>query len=263
MEGQGNTQQNDAGGEKPVDATSGSAPDTGGTESGGGDQHPDISSRDRVFPRFLSHKVVEAVKIASIEFNAAANANIIYPFPDTGLAPFGVTDDYMQKHSPQAGGYWVRYGTDPSGTDTYESWSPAAAFEAGYSEMMPAPMNPPVDMSGGGGEQTAQMYRQTGVSDVVGSASAKDKADLGLSVEQNAKYNTTPNGKIINRETGISIPSDEPVFIVRAKDLYALAIIKAYANISVGEHVEKMQPVIDAFESWRAENEDKVKHPTL
>jgi len=37
-----------------------------------------------------------------------------------------VSAEYMAKHTPRAGGYWVRY------EDGYESFSPATAFESGY-----------------------------------------------------------------------------------------------------------------------------------
>jgi hypothetical protein len=37
-----------------------------------------------------------------------------------------VSLEYLDKHSPQAGGYYVVY------EDGYRSYSPAAAFEAGY-----------------------------------------------------------------------------------------------------------------------------------
>jgi hypothetical protein len=37
--------------------------------------------------------------------------------------------DYVQKHDPKPGGYYVRY------EDGYESFSPAAAFESGYTRI--------------------------------------------------------------------------------------------------------------------------------
>jgi hypothetical protein len=40
--------------------------------------------------------------------------------------PVPVTLEYMSKHKPEAGGYFVIYG------DGYESFSPARAFEEGY-----------------------------------------------------------------------------------------------------------------------------------
>jgi len=45
---------------------------------------------------------------------------------EEGYAPFRVDCDYVHKHKPQMGGYYVKY------KDGYESFSPADAFEDGY-----------------------------------------------------------------------------------------------------------------------------------
>lgn len=85
-------------------------------------------------PRYQSHKQVHALKIATINFDRdAAQAEeretdgsaTITP-AETGYAPFKVDHEFVHKHKPQAGGYYVIY------EDGYKSWSPADAFEAGY-----------------------------------------------------------------------------------------------------------------------------------
>lgn len=43
-----------------------------------------------------------------------------------GYAPFEIGRDYFLKHKPEAGGYYVQY------QDGYTSYSPAQAFEEGY-----------------------------------------------------------------------------------------------------------------------------------
>lgn len=45
---------------------------------------------------------------------------------DEGYAPFQVDGDFMEKHRPEVGGYFVVYD------DGYKSFSPAKAFEDGY-----------------------------------------------------------------------------------------------------------------------------------
>ncbi|MCX6845050.1 MAG: hypothetical protein NTU84_00535 [Verrucomicrobia bacterium] len=40
--------------------------------------------------------------------------------------PIHVTHDYVHKHKPEVGGYYVVYA------DGYKSYSPAKAFEEGY-----------------------------------------------------------------------------------------------------------------------------------
>lgn len=49
----------------------------------------------------------------------------IVPVEDN-FPPFNVDGSFMAKHKPQAGGYFVVY------TDGYQSYSPAKAFEEGY-----------------------------------------------------------------------------------------------------------------------------------
>ena len=48
---------------------------------------------------------------------------------DGRYAPFKVDHEYCRKHNPVAGGYYVVY------KDGYKSWSPAKAFEDGYSKL--------------------------------------------------------------------------------------------------------------------------------
>ncbi|NKE69890.1 hypothetical protein MNODULE_03900 [Nitrospiraceae bacterium HYJII51-Mn-bac16s-1-B09] len=70
-------------------------------------------------PRYQCHKKVWALKIRSVE------GNRITP-EESGYASFVVPDEFIQKHNPQIGGYFVVY------EDGYHSYSPAKAFEEGY-----------------------------------------------------------------------------------------------------------------------------------
>ena len=85
-------------------------------------------------PRYRCHKEVFALKIAAIkkdgdgEDRETDGSAMITP-SDRGYAPFKVDFDYMRKHNPQAGGYYVVYD------DGYKSWSPANAFEEGYAKI--------------------------------------------------------------------------------------------------------------------------------
>lgn len=82
-------------------------------------------------PRYQSHKKVWALKIKSIvrdgegENRETDGSAMITP-EEEGYAPFRVDHRYMHKHKPQVGGYYVRY------EDGYQSFSPAKAFEDGY-----------------------------------------------------------------------------------------------------------------------------------
>lgn len=81
-------------------------------------------------PKYKSHKEVWALKIKSIvkdgegENRETDGSAIITP-EEEGYAPFRVELDYMRKHNPQVGGYYVVY------QDGYKSFSPAEAFEEG------------------------------------------------------------------------------------------------------------------------------------
>jgi Protein of unknown function (DUF2829). len=75
-------------------------------------------------PRYECHKQVWALKIKSIQLNTENGATITPEEP--GFAPFSVDAAYMAKHNPQVGGYFVLY------KDGYRSFSPAEAFEDGY-----------------------------------------------------------------------------------------------------------------------------------
>lgn len=85
-------------------------------------------------PRYKSHKIVEALKIVSIEFGGYGSAVIQYPG-----GQHKTEDRYYEKfHGPKLGeiahvesdfGYYVRY------EDGYESWSPTKAFEEGYTRI--------------------------------------------------------------------------------------------------------------------------------
>lgn len=76
-------------------------------------------------PRYKSHKIVHALKIANIDLDLATGRAVITP-ADEEYGPFPVDAEYMGKHKPRIGGYYVVY------QDGYKSWSPAEAFEKGY-----------------------------------------------------------------------------------------------------------------------------------
>ncbi|MCB8880104.1 hypothetical protein ACELLULO517_07645 [Acidisoma cellulosilytica] len=78
-------------------------------------------------PRYQSHKKVWALKIRDITLHSNGTAIIM---PEEGrYTSFTVDASYVLKHAPQAGGYYVVYD------DGYKSWSPAEAFESGYTRL--------------------------------------------------------------------------------------------------------------------------------
>jgi hypothetical protein len=85
-------------------------------------------------PRYRCHKEVHALKIAEV-FNPdpvdseGASLCPLLRFEDDRYASMEVTPEWAAKHDPKAGGYFVVY------EDGYSSFSPAEAFESGYTRI--------------------------------------------------------------------------------------------------------------------------------
>lgn len=91
----------------------------------------------REMPQYMSHKKVWALKIKEILheedpvalLNGGDRWNVFIVPEEEGYDKFKVTAAYVDKHKPQVGGYFVQY------KDGYQSWSPADAFEEGYTKV--------------------------------------------------------------------------------------------------------------------------------
>ena len=85
-------------------------------------------------PRYKCHKEVYALKIADIELdsdkarieNRETDGSAMITPEEQGYAPLRVDHEFVRKHQPKIGGYYVVY------LDGYKSFSPAEAFESGY-----------------------------------------------------------------------------------------------------------------------------------
>ena len=91
-------------------------------------------------PEYKCHKHVWALKIKDVMFDidiakeegreTDGTANLV--FEKNEYSPIKVDPAYLRKHASTAnliGGYYVVYA------DGYKSWSPAKAFEKGYTEI--------------------------------------------------------------------------------------------------------------------------------
>lgn len=93
-----------------------------------------MSSSDKEMPLYNCHKQVRALKIEAITLditkanteNRETDGSAIITPVEFGYAPFTVDEGYLRKHSPEVGGYYVKY------EDGYASYSPGKAFEEGY-----------------------------------------------------------------------------------------------------------------------------------
>lgn len=84
-------------------------------------------------PQYQCHKIVNAGLIKEIIPEPNGNGGAIIKFrpthPDDALEDIIVTQSFLDKHKPVIDGYYVVY------EDGYESYSPAAAFESGYTRI--------------------------------------------------------------------------------------------------------------------------------
>ena len=89
----------------------------------------------KALPRYRCHKLVSALKIKALAHPAELGHpeeedGSLYVIPEEeGYEPFRVSAEYVGKHNPEPGGYFVVYD------DGYQSWSPAKAFEDGYTRI--------------------------------------------------------------------------------------------------------------------------------
>jgi len=97
----------------------------------------------REMPRYKCHKEVWALKIKEVikhahpdpkADDAAFEASDAFQgahlfFEESEFAPIPVDAKWYRKHDPMPGGYYVVY------QDGYASYSPAVAFEGGYTKL--------------------------------------------------------------------------------------------------------------------------------
>lgn len=70
------------------------------------------------------------------------------------------------------------------------------------------------------------------------------------------------DGKLINAGSGEEIPEDEPVFILRGKDIHAVKTLQSYLSLCGNpEHKLAIESRIGEFESFAAQNPGRMKEP--
>jgi len=85
-----------------------------------------------------------------------------------------------------------------------------------------------------------------------------------MTPNQEPKYEAR-GGRIFNRATGEAIPDDEPVFILRARDTTALAVLVAYHSDHLlcgnSEHAAAVLKRVKDFQRFMREHSDRMKYP--
>jgi len=95
---------------------------------------PEVHCVSMEMPKYKCIKDVLALKIKSIVFDSdlanetgrETNGTATFTPEDDRYAPIALSAEFVHKHKPVAGGYFVVY------KDGYKSFSPASAFEEGY-----------------------------------------------------------------------------------------------------------------------------------
>ena len=80
----------------------------------------------RIMPEYQYHKKIKAFKITYIGEEKSERYTVYILRGEHNMCVM-VSSDYIIKHNPEIGGYYVLFN------DSYESYSPAKAFEEGYS----------------------------------------------------------------------------------------------------------------------------------
>lgn len=88
-----------------------------------------------------------------------------------------------------------------------------------------------------------------------------------MRVEQEPKYDVTDQGQLVNRASGQPIPDDEPVFIFRARDLFAAPALNAYlralcaadSEIVGHDHRHAIRNRVRDFERFAQQHPDRMK----
>ncbi len=88
-----------------------------------------INTAQAAMPLYSCNLKVWALKIKVIDYNKRESIGgaIITPC-EKGFAPFGVSINYLSKHPPHVGGYYL------VSEDGYQSFSPAITFEADHTQ---------------------------------------------------------------------------------------------------------------------------------
>jgi hypothetical protein len=82
-----------------------------------------------------------------------------------------------------------------------------------------------------------------------------------MNINQERKYEAV-DGKLVNRDTGIAIPDDEPVIVFRAKDRNSIGAMFAYLSLCTNKtHRNVIHERIQAFAAWQQANPKRVREP--
>lgn len=82
-----------------------------------------------------------------------------------------------------------------------------------------------------------------------------------MTMTQDPKYNIV-GGSLVNSATRKEIPKDEPIFILRGKDQYALNILTLYMSMcSNPSHIHGIAIRLKEFAKFQKDNSERIHEP--
>jgi hypothetical protein len=83
-----------------------------------------------------------------------------------------------------------------------------------------------------------------------------------------SKFAVSTDGKIYKKSNGEIVPEDEPLFLLRGRDLLALDLLWAYKNLSLsngcnGWHMYNLGVTTNLFLKFKTEHPDRMKVPSI
>lgn len=83
-----------------------------------------------------------------------------------------------------------------------------------------------------------------------------------MNIKQEPKYAVNEHGNLYNRETGNVIPDDEPVFILRARDIHAVQTLLFYLRqCEIDGHAKTVEGRVNDFLSFEAKHPERMREP--
>jgi len=83
-----------------------------------------------------------------------------------------------------------------------------------------------------------------------------------------SKFAVSVGGNIFKKSNDEIIPEDEPLFLLRGRDILALNLLHHYKSISISSdcndyHFKKLDETIKEFKAFKNEHPERMKMPSI
>lgn len=74
--------------------------------------------------------------------------------------------------------------------------------------------------------------------------------------------------RLVKKSNGEAIPDDEPVFVLRARDVLAIALLASYYDLSMEQgcnsyHMDMLRRTTEAFVQFASDHPERMKQPSV